>query len=581
MGSNSRPDDGFDNFERFLEQWSRRAFLRRMGAAAAYTAFLAGGLEFAAACANAGGGQRAPQVSAVKGGKIIEGSISDIASVTPLNSINSGDTTSSQIITLLGDGLLDLKDNGDLIPSLATEVPKPSADQLTYTFKLRDAKWSDGKTISADDVVFTYRLMFAPEFKDVVSRYQADMTEYMQSVEAPDQKTVVFKMKKVWAAFLDSYARLKIQPKHVLGSLAPKAYNTADFFSNPTVTSGPFKFVKWDKGQQVVLGRNESYWRGAPNLDQYILKVVTDAVVLAQQLKTGELDVGQPDASQWDNLATASSITRKKFVTPSFVYYGFNLDPAKPQSKMFGDKTVRKALQYALDRESMAKAVYFGQAVPGDAVLPSVNWAYNQNLKSHYPFDKKKAEQLLDQAGWQKGADGIRAKGDVKLKFEMNTNAGNKVRENLLTVMQQQWKEIGVEASPRPIQFQQLVTQLRSIRTFDVFLLGIAFGDTDPDERNLFTTSGIGGTGLNGMNYKNPDVDKFMDDALATTDRTKRKELYGKIQDILADELPAPILFYPNSLWGINKRVVGWNVGPYNTYQARPWIKDTFVTDGK
>jgi peptide/nickel transport system substrate-binding protein len=147
--------------------------------------------------------------------------------------------------------------------------------------------------------------------------------------------------------------------------------------------------------------------------------------------------------------------------------------------------------------------------------------------------------------------------------------------------MQQQWHDIGVDATPRPIAFQTLVTQIRATHTFQVILIGIAFGDTDPDQTTLWTSSGIGSGGLNGMQYKNPQVDDLMAKALQTTDRSKRKPFYNQIQNILMDDLPAPILFYPNYLWGINSRVKNFNVAPYNTYQGRPWMKDVFVTDGK
>jgi peptide/nickel transport system substrate-binding protein len=566
----------FEQFERFLKEWSRRDFLRRMGAAAAYTAFSVGIVDLLEACGNP-----APSTSLtpVKGGKLIEGSISDIAT---FNTLNSGDTSSSQQITLLFDGLLSLTSKGDNIPMLASALPTVSSDQLTFTFKLRpNLKWSDGQPLTADDVVFTYNLLAGPDTKDFVSRHRAEVDGF-QSASATDPQTVVIKFSKIVANFVDSHCRYGILPKHVLGSVTPKALNTHDFFTKgPTVSSGVFKFVKWDKGQQVVLERNDNYWGGAAHLDQYILKVVTDAVVLAQQLKTGELDVGQPDASQFDNLKTVSTITTTSFINPGFVYYQLNLDPSKPSSKIFGDKNVRKALHTALDRVSMAKAVYFGQAVPADSVLPPTTWAYNPNVSPKYPYNKAAAEKLLDDAGWAKGQDGIRAKGGVRMSFEVNTNSGNKVRENLIQVMQQQWKDIGVDAQPRAIAFQTLVTQLRSTHTFQVILIGIANGDTDPDQTTLWTTKGYGASGLNGMDYSNPQVDQLMDSALQTTDRNKRKPIYAQIQNILADELPAPILFYPNYLWGFNKRVQSFNVGPYNTYQARPWMKDVFVSDGK
>ena len=577
MSRDDSADQGFEQFERFLKEWSRRDFLKRAGGATAYLAFMSGGMELLAACGP--GNTTTNSLTPVKGGKLIESSISDMAN---FQTLNSGDTTSTQMITLTFDGLLSITASGDNIPALASALPTVSADSLNFTFKLRpNLKWSDGHALTADDVAFTYGLMFLPETKDYVSRYRSDLEGFLESVTATDPQTVVFKFSKVQASFLDSHCRRGILPKHILGSVTPKALNTHEFWTAPTVSSGVFKFVKWDKGQQVVLARNDNFWAGAAHLDQYILKVVTDAVVAAQQLKTGEVDAGQPDASQFDNLKTVTTIDTLAHVNPGFVYYQYNLDQTKPSYKLFGEKNVRKALHMALDRVAMARSVYFGQAVVADSVLPPTTWAYNKDVTPKYKFDKAGAEKLLDDAGWAKGSDGIRAKGGVRMSFELNTNSGNKVRENLIQVMQQQWKDIGVEATPRPIAFQTLVTQIRSTHTFAALLIGIANGDTDPDQTTLWTSKGIGSGGLNGMQYKNPEVDSLMNEALTTTDRSKRKPIYAKIQNILADELPAPILFYSNYLWGINKRVKGFNVGPYNTYQGRQWMKDVFVTDGK
>src|SRR4029077_2701204 len=167
------------------------------------------------------------------------------------------------------------------VPMLASAPPTVSSDQLTFTFKLRpNLKWSDGQPLTADDVVFTYNLIFSPDTKDYVSRYRAQLEGYLQSVTASDPQTVVFTFSKVLANFVDTHCRYGILPKHVLGSVSPKALNTHDFFTKgPTISSGQFKFNRWDKGQQVVLERNDNYWGGASHLDQYILTVVPNAVV--------------------------------------------------------------------------------------------------------------------------------------------------------------------------------------------------------------------------------------------------------------------------------------------------------------
>jgi hypothetical protein len=195
-------EKGFEQFEQFLREWSRRDFLRRTGGAAAYLAFMAGGAELLAAC---GPSNTTNSLNPVKGGKLIEGSISDIST---FNTLNSGDTASTQMITLCFDGLLGINAAGDNIPMLAQALPTVSPDSLTITFKLRpNLKWSDGSPLTADDVVFSYNLMFLPETKDFVSRYRSDLEGFLQSVTAPDPQTVVFKFSNVLANFIDSHCR--------------------------------------------------------------------------------------------------------------------------------------------------------------------------------------------------------------------------------------------------------------------------------------------------------------------------------------------------------------------------------------
>jgi len=346
------------------------------------------------------------------------------------------------------------------------------------------------------------------------------------------------------------------------------------------VVSGAMVPVKWDKGSQYQMKRNDLFWRGKTNLDSYFLKVVPDAVQVANQLKTGEIDVGIPDLSQWDSLANVQNITRLSYVGPSFDYYIQNLDPAKtPKAAIFGDSQVRKALTTALDRKKVAEKVYFGLAAPADSSVSAAQWVHT-TPKTQYPYDVAKAEKMLDAAGWAKGADGVRAKNGVRMEWELRTNAGNKVRETLITVLADQWKQIGANVTTKTIQFPQLVTQLSQTREFEMILLGISEG-LDPDTTQLWSSKSIGGGALNGAAYKNPKVDDLLEQAVQTLDTQKRKGLYQQIQEILMEDLPAPLITYPKTIWGISKRVQGWNQGPWNTYAPRPWFKDVFVTDGK
>jgi peptide/nickel transport system substrate-binding protein len=569
-------DQGFAQFERFLDEWSRRDFLRRAGGTAAFMAFGGGLIEFLQACAGTSGSNNSGG-TAKKGGHVVEGNFTDVRT---FNSMLSSDTASNQVIGLMFDGLTNQKKDGTVIPAIA-ESFKTSSDGLTYTFKLRSGlKWSDGQAITSDDVKFTYSLAYDPAYKDFASPRRGDLSKYIKSIDTPDPQTVIITTTQVYAPFLASHGQYGILPKHVLGSMDAKALNTADFNNAPTVSNGPFKFVSWQKGQQVTVARNDNYWGGAPYLDQWIYKVLPDSVAVTNQLKTGEIDVGPIDPGQYDSLTGVSSVARSEFPVPTFTFYAYQLDPSKPAGQIFQDKAVRQALIYALDRKSMVNAIWFNHGVVANSCEPPTSWAYKAKPQVVYNFDKAKAESMLDAAGWTKGSDGIRAKNGQKLKFSMITNAGNKQRESSLTYMQQAWSAIGVEATPSLIQFPQLVSQIVDIRTFDMFLVGFNW-TVDPDESPLFHSRNTAPGGFNGFDFKNDQVDSILDQALATLDQSKRKQLYSQFQDIMSDAVPAPIIKFDTGIWGVNTRVQGTDFGPFNQYQFRPWLKNVWVTDGK
>ena len=179
-GDEEAERQGFEQFERFLDAWSRRDFLKGLGATGAYFAFSAGVVEFLDACASTG--TSTPQAGK-KGGHVVEGAFSDVRT---FNSMLSSDTASNQVLGLMFDGLLNSKKNGDLIGALAQDLPKTSSDGLTYTFKLRpNLKWSDGQPLTADDVVFTYQLAYDPQYKDFASPRRGDLSKYIATVVAP------------------------------------------------------------------------------------------------------------------------------------------------------------------------------------------------------------------------------------------------------------------------------------------------------------------------------------------------------------------------------------------------------------
>jgi peptide/nickel transport system substrate-binding protein len=578
--------NGDRGFERLLAEWSRRDFLRGMGGALAFSAFLAGGVELLDACGNGPGAQ---SQNVKKGGHVVEGSTSD---PTTFNTIFSSDTASSTIIGMLFTGLLDNKADGTLIPAIAKSVPKVDSDQVTYKLDLRqDVTWSDGRPLTADDVVFTYALMAGStyDYKAINSRYWPDLEQYLASVTAPDKYTVVMKTKTPYAPFVTNYVSgLPPLPKHVLEPVvqnAPADFRKADFNFAPTVVSGPFQFDRWDKSQQVAVKANPRHFLGRPNLDSYVVKTVSDGVAIANQLKTGEIDVGGVEPSLWDDMATASNVNRITFGQATWDYYAVNMDPTNAKrpvtGRIFGDpatgKQVRQALYLAVDRAALAERVYFKQAAVATTVEPPTSWALASNVPK-YAYDPKKAADLLDQAGWKLGSDGIRVKDGVRFSFEVITNVGAKARETTIQVLSESWRKIGVEAQPKPIQFTEYV-KTSTTRDFDMVMGGIVSG-VDPDLSQIYH-SRIIGKGLNRMGYRNAQLDDLLDRAVQVLDQGKRKQLYAQVQQILMEDLPAGMLVWPTALVGVSKRVQNFGVGPFNRNQARPWLKDVWVTDGR
>lgn len=514
-----------------------------------------------------------------KGGTFVEVSFADAATN---NAMLSSDTSSAQRIQIQYEGLVDLNPDTALpFGRLATAVPTRenggiSSDGLTYTFKLRDGvKWSDGTPFTSKDVVYTYTTMRDKASK---SPRAAELTERVDSITAPDDKTVVFKLKKIVAPFLVDNAVYRIVPEHILGKVAPADLQAHPFSTgDPTasVCIGPFKFQEWVKGDRAVFVKVPTYYGGEPALDKYVFRVVKDANVVFATLKAKEGDFGGITSSLWEEAQKLPDFNSAKYDTYSFTFYSYQLDQAK--TTIFQEKAVRQALVYALDRDAMVQAILLNLGVVAQGTMPTVNFAYQPDkITTKYTYDPKKAESLLDAAGWVKGSDGIRAKGGKKLQFTIWTNAGNKTREQYVTVMQQQWKAIGVDATPKTEEWAAFLTRITETKDFEIFLVGFSWG-VDADQTTMWKTESYEG-GFNMGKYSNKRVDELCDQGLAELDTEKRKAIYLEMQNIIADEVPNVILDFPQATAITSKRA--HNIYP-NAVNIRWNTHLWWVQDGK
>ncbi|CAN5787575.1 peptide-binding protein [soil metagenome] len=503
------------------------------------------------------------------GGVLIEGGISDISTLSP---IMTNDTTSSNVQAFIFESLVE--PNPDTLEpvGLLAESWSVSEDGLTWTFKLRDGvTWHDGTPFTADDVVFTYELHMTEEAN---SPRFSDMTGKIESVEAADERTVVFQAVQINPDFALDLAIYGIIARHIWEEVAP-----ADHAADPGATgedpsrvvgTGPFIFDEWLVEDRVTVVANPDYWDGAPNLDSYIYVNVADQATLVQQLKTGEVDYGSVNEAavvEFEGL----DVTIHEYPTLSFTFYGTQLDTEK--TTLFQDVEVRHALLYALDREAMIEAIRFGYGEVAVGTFPVLSWAYNpdgidEDLR--FPYDPDMARELLDSAGWVEGGDGVREKDGQRLAFTMYTNAGNTVREQYLTIMQEQWSEIGVEMTPQLEPFPALVERITETFDFEVFLVGFSWS-VPPDQSPMWHSDSYP-LGFNIVKYSNPEVDALLEEALSEIDQSRRVELYTEFQNVLLADLPMAVLDFPQGVQGVNQRA--HNVFPNSvnsTFNVETW----------
>ncbi len=569
---------------------SRRRFLKTAAAALSSTAFLA-------ACGNGQGGSTAtssasastatsttaasasvstvaPQIDTAgikKGGTIVIGSTADVRTLNP---VLVSDTASGEITDLVFDGLTNIDpDTLEAVPNLATKWDI-SPDNKVYTFTLKDGvKWHDGQPFTADDVKFSYDLYMNAE---TGTPRAGELNERIASVEAKDPTTVVITLKDVIAPFLVSNTSYGIVPRHILGNVAPKDIPTNEFSTAKPVGTGPFKFQEFRQGDRVTLAGNPDYHRGATALDGYIRKFVKDDTALYQQLKTGEVDVAGFGPNFYADAQQQTNFTTFAYETFNFLFMGYNLNKEKG-SPIFQDVKVRQALFYALDREGIVEKIQYGLSTVAQGTMPVLSWAYQPDkITTRYDYDPNKANQLLDEAGWAKGADGIRAKDGQKLSFSMYTYSGDKTIEGYMTVFQQNWKDIGVEMTPQFEEFSTFVTRLTKTFDFQAFLVGFAWG-VDPDQQTMWDSKQYG-AGFNLYNYSNPKVDELLTRGLKTLDQEERKQIYLEMQNQVVADAPALITDFPKALAGVNKRVKNYIPNAVGTsLYAYQW----YVTDGK
>ena len=501
-------------------------------------------------------------VSAAKK-SVIVGMTQEPVNFNPLLYVNSG--TEEVPEACMFDALWDINEKGEFVPNLAVKVPTLenggiSSDGRVWKIELKNGiKWHDGAPFTAKDVEFTYQTIINPKLA-IRSRSGFDLISEFKII---DDHNVEIHLSKPFVPFAWAWQKMHIVPAHILSKEAD--INTAPFNTQP-IGTGPYKLVKRVAGSHMVYKRNMEYHRGAPAIETVIHKFVPDQTVAYTQFKTGEIDVFGLHGVPPVRFEEARKLPGKDALeTPApwveFIYFNCG----KPQ---FKEKVVRQALYYAVDKEKWIKDIYYGLPPRTLSYLHPNHWAYNENIKDP-GYNLEKAASMLEAAGWKKGADGIREKNGVKLKFTMSTTAGSKAREQAEAMIQANWKEIGVAMEIKNMPASVVWGEYTTKSQFDTLMVGWEpTVGMDPDYTARCHSKQIPakyGTGSNYVQYENPELDKLLEEGVLISDMEKRKAVYQQIQDILHEDVPFAPIFAYMFMYGKNSALKGYKINPYVT----------------
>ena len=452
-----------------------------------------------------------------EGGTLV---IANIADVLRLDPALITDVPTANVAELIFEFLVDVAPNGTFIPGLA-ERWEVSPDAKEWTFYLRKGvKFHDGTPFNATAVKFTAERTMDPETQSPDGELFRNTIE---RVEVIDEYTVKFVLKKPSAGFISQIVRN--QGLMIVSPTAAMKYGK-DFSKNP-VGTGPFMFVEWVPGDRVVLKRFDEYWKGKPCLEEIIIKPIPESSVQVASLLAGDVDVIYAVSREdLDRLERSPDVVVYK--VPGFTVFGivFNVE-----HEFFKDVRVRQALNYAVDKDAIVETLFKGIAVRTYGPLPPSSPYYTENVNK-FPYDPEKAAQLLEEAGWKLGDDGIRYKDGKPFKFSIILQEG-KEAEELVQAVAEYWRRIGVIAELQILEYGTWVDKLVS-HDFEAGYIWWSAGSPDPDNflPFLFRSDGWANVGL----YSNPKVDELIDKVSITPDFEERKRYAEEAQRLIVED---------------------------------------------
>lgn len=472
----------------------------------------------------------------MKVNQLVESSIGD---ASYLNPILAQDSASSEINGFVFNGLIKYDRNlqgfvGELAESWKVkEGPEP---EITFSLR-KGVLWHDGKEFTAEDVKFTYdRIM--DEKTNTVRRSDYEL---VKKAEVLDPYTFKVTYRQPFSPGLSTWG-MGILPKHLLEN---QDINTTPFNRRP-IGTGPFRFVEWVTDERITVEANPKYFEGKPYLDRIIYRIIPDPSLTEMELLTRGIDAYSVWPFEFQRMKEVPFLNVYTQPSLGYTYIGYNL-----KNPLFQDKRVRQALTYAINREEIVQYVLYGLGVVANGPFPPQFWYSNPHVKP-LPYDPAKARRLLAEVGWKANRDGILEKDGKPFRFKLITNSGNETRRDVGVLVQRALKEIGIDVTFEFYEWSVFLKNFINVKAFDACILGWSLSP-DPDAYQIWHSSQIE-KGFNFVSYRNPEVDRLWEEGRREYDIEKRKAIYWRINELMAEDQPYTFLFVPLGITALQKK---------------------------
>ncbi len=483
------------------------------------------------------------------------------------NPLAPGQGAEQLTMSLVYNGLFTIGPDFEPAPRLA-ESWDVSDDAKTYTFHLRDGlTWSDDEPLTADDVVFTYNLFADPEVASAntaplsgvegFQEFQDGAADTLEGVVAEDEQTVKITLTEPTPGFLAAFGSgFGILPEHVLGEVAPDEIMEDEFFTHPTVSSGPYVMKEFNVDENVVLEANPNYWSDV-GIDTVYLQMLESDVATAQ-LATGETDLVQISPQDLATVEGLDGVTVSSAPSPGFLRLLVNFEK-------FGDERIRQAFLYAIDRQGIVDGELGGHGEELNSTIMTP-WALPDDLEA-YEYDPDKAKSLLEEAGY-----------DFSKELKLSWIPGTADRDAAVEVVLENLKAIGINATANQIES---ANQLSMIENSEYDLMISAGGTYTPDptvSADALRCDRVYPAGGNTSLFCDEGLDKLLKQGAVTADEDQRAEIYQDAARLDNELVPYLWLYVPDTLWATSDRLEGFE--PHGDFGNGFWNAADWTVTG-